>query len=98
MAREKVSTLDVRQRIGDMLNRVALRHDEFIIERKGKPLAALVSVQRLDQIRRFARRHALGFLDQQRGAPLSDDEAMELALKAKRWARKQPRKPPTRRK
>lgn len=30
---EKVSTLDVRQRIGDMLNRVALRHDEFIIER-----------------------------------------------------------------
>ena len=37
---EKVSTIDVRQRIGDLLNRVALRHDEFIIERKGKPLAA----------------------------------------------------------
>ena len=31
---EKVSTIDVRQRIGDMLNRIALRHDEFIIERK----------------------------------------------------------------
>lgn len=27
---EKVSTLAVRQRIGDMLNPVALRHDEFI--------------------------------------------------------------------
>jgi hypothetical protein len=39
---ERVSTIDVRQRIGDMLNRVSLRHDEFIIERKGKPLAALV--------------------------------------------------------
>ena len=61
---ERVSTIDVRQRIGDMLNRVALRHDEFIIERKGKPLAALVPVERLEQIRRFARRHALQFLEQ----------------------------------
>ncbi len=61
---ERVSTIDLRQRIGDMLNRVALRHDEFIIERKGKPLAALVPVERLEQIRRFARRHALQFLEQ----------------------------------
>lgn len=87
MARKRVSTLDVRQRIGDMLNRVALRQDEFIIERKGKPLAALVSVERLEQIRRFARRHALEFLEQQRGTPLSDEEAMDLALRAQRWAR-----------
>jgi hypothetical protein len=46
---EKVSTIDVRQRIGDMLNRVALRRDEFIIERKGKALAALVPIERLEQ-------------------------------------------------
>ena len=49
--------MDVRQRIGDMLNRVALRHDEFIIEGKGKSLAALVPVERLEQMRRFVRRH-----------------------------------------
>ncbi len=49
---DKVSTMDVRARIGDMLNRVALRHDEFIIERKGKALAALVPVERLEQMRR----------------------------------------------
>ncbi len=55
---EKVSTLDVRQRLGDMLNRVALRHDEFIIERKGKPLAALVPMYRLEQMREFARQQA----------------------------------------
>jgi len=47
---ERVSTMDVRARIGDMLNRVALRHDEFIIERKGKPLAALVPVERMEQM------------------------------------------------
>jgi prevent-host-death family protein len=62
----KVSTMDVRARIGDMLNRVALRHEEFIIERKGKPLAALVPVERLEQMRRFAREHARTFLERRR--------------------------------
>lgn len=90
---EKVSTITVRQRIGDMLNRVALRHDEFIIERKGKPLAALVPVERLEQIRRFARSHALQFLEQQKGGPLSDEQAMQLALDAQGWGRKRSRKP-----
>lgn len=90
---EKVSTLAIRQRIGDMLNRVALRHDEFIIERKGKPLAALVPVERLEQIRRFARQHALQFLEQQKGAAVSDEQAMNLALEARGWARGQARKP-----
>lgn len=84
---EKVSTMDVRQRIGDMLNRVALRHDEFIIERKGKPLAALVPVERLEQMRRFARRHALEFMDQQQPAALTDTQAAELAADAKQRAR-----------
>lgn len=90
---ERVTTIDVRQRIGDMLNRVALRHDEFIIERKGKPLAALVPVERLEQMRRFARRHALDVMEQQKGGSLTDDQAMALGLEAQRWARKKQRKP-----
>jgi prevent-host-death family protein len=89
---DKVSTMDVRARIGDMLNRVALRHDEFIIERKGKPLAALVPVERLEQMRRFARRHALEFMDQPRPSGLTDAQASELAADAKRWVRSKPRR------
>jgi antitoxin (DNA-binding transcriptional repressor) of toxin-antitoxin stability system len=89
---DRVSTMEVRQRIGDMLNRVALRHDEFIIERKGKALAALVPVERLAQMRRFARRHALDFMAQQPDSPLTDKQAADLALEAQAWARKAPRK------
>jgi prevent-host-death family protein len=89
---DKVSTIEVRQRIGDMLNRVALRHDEFIIERKGKPLAALVPVERLEQMRRFARRHALDVMEQQKGGALTDEQAMELSLEAQSSARRQRRK------
>jgi prevent-host-death family protein len=92
---EKISTMDVRARIGDLLNRVALRHDEFIIERKGQPLAALVPVERLEQMRQFARQHARRFLDQQRGGPgdqSSEQEAMAVALEAQQAARRQIRK------
>jgi len=93
---EKVSTMEVRARIGDMLNRVALRHDEFIIERKGRPLAALVPVERLEQMRRFARYHALEVLvSQAEGERLSDDEAMALALEAQTAARRKLRKTKT---
>ncbi len=92
---ERVSTMDVRARIGDMLNRVALRHEEFIIERKGKPLAALVPVERIEQMRRFARQHALEFLERQKQGPgnqLTDEKTMGLSLEAQRAARKLLRK------
>ena len=89
---EKVSTIDVRQRIGDLLNRVALRHDEFVIERKGKPLAALVPIERLEQMRRFARRHALGLLEERKASAMTEEQALDIALEAQRSARKPPRK------
>ena len=92
---ERVSTMDVRARIGDMLNRVALRHDEFIIERKGQRLAALVPVERLEQMRRFARQHARAFLAQQKGGPgeqLPERTAMEVALEAQGAVRRRLRK------
>jgi hypothetical protein len=85
---ERISTLAVRQQLGDMLNRVALRHDEFVIERKGKALAALVPVEKLEQMRRIARRDALAFLDQQKGGGLTDSKAAELAAAARRSTRK----------
>jgi prevent-host-death family protein len=90
---EKVSTLEVRQRLGDLLNRVALRRDRFIIERKGKALAALVPIEMLEQLQEIARRHALEFLARQKEQPsVSEEEAMDLALQAQRWARKQARR------
>src|SRR5881296_1230713 len=93
---DKVSTMDVRQRIGDMLNRVSLRHDEFIIERKGKPLAALVPVERLEQMRGFARTQAIGFLERQKGSDFTEAQSMDLALVAQKWARRRHLRKPRR--
>lgn len=89
---EKISTIDVRQRIGDLLNRVSLRHDEFVIERKGKPLAALVPVERLEQMRRFARRHALELFVDRKQSTVSEEQSLAVALEAQRSARKRAHK------
>jgi prevent-host-death family protein len=91
MMTEKVSTLEMRQKLGDILNRVALRHDQFIVERKGKPLAAVVPVARLEQMQRAARLHLLRVLEQESGN-LSAEEADEIANDAKHQTRKAARR------
>jgi hypothetical protein len=54
----------MRQRLGDLLNRVAFRHDQFVIERKGKPLA-MGPVEQLEQMQEAARVHLLATLGEQ---------------------------------
>ena len=45
----KITTLEIRQSLGDVLNRVNLREDQYIIQRKGKSLAAIVPVWQLEK-------------------------------------------------
>ncbi len=87
---QRISTHVFGQRLGDILNRVFLRHDEYIVERKGKPLAAVVPVEKLERIERLARLHVLDALANRKTAPLQA-EADELANEAKHRSRK-PRK------
>lgn len=88
--RESISTLEVRKRLGDLLNRVELRHDQFIIERKGKPLAALVPIQKLEQIEQAARLNLLELLEKQkrRAVQVTQEEADSIANEAKHRQRK----------
>lgn len=84
---QRVSPLDLRQRLGDLLNRVALRQDEYVIERKGKPLAAMVSVEKLRSIEQLARLILSDALSKSRSR-LSEAEADALANEAKHRSRK----------
>ena len=84
---EHVSTLDVRKRLGDILNRVHLRHDRFVIERKGTALAAVVPVATLEAMERLSREYLLDVLARRRGGGASDAEAMALADEAKHRTR-----------
>ena len=43
---KRVSALKARQNLGQVMNEVALRGDDYIIERAGKPLVAVVSMEK----------------------------------------------------
>lgn len=81
-----VSTMEVRKRVGDILNRVALRGDEYLIERRGKPLAVVMPVEKANGIRRAVRLH-LGKWLSRPNAMTTDKQAMTLANAARRAAR-----------
>jgi prevent-host-death family protein len=84
--KETISTLEIRQKLGELLNRVALRHDEFVIQRKGKPLAAIVPVEKLEQLDRLARLGLREALDRPK-RPISQEAADRLADEAKHRSR-----------
>lgn len=49
----EVSAVNFRQNLGEMLNRVQYGHDSIVINRDGKPVAALVDAELFARIRRM---------------------------------------------
>ena len=88
MLRE-ATAMNVRQNLGELLNGVQYRHDNIVITKAGKPVAALVDMATFERMRRkndgnFERawaQIAKGFED------LSDDEVEKLAVQALEEAR-----------
>ncbi len=83
-----VTVMQVRRGIGGILNRVDLLQEEFLVERKGRPLAALVPVRRLERLEALARERLLDVLHRRKGGGLSEAAASRLANEAKHRSRK----------
>jgi prevent-host-death family protein len=49
---KKVSAIKVRQNLGQVMNEVALKSDEYIVERAGKPLVAIIPVEKYLSMKR----------------------------------------------
>lgn len=49
----ETSAVTFRQNLGDMLNQVQYRHDSVVINKDGKPVAALVDARLFARIRRM---------------------------------------------
>jgi prevent-host-death family protein len=52
----ETSAVTFRQHLGEMLNLVQYRHDSVVINKDGKPVAALVDAQLFERIRRMQSR------------------------------------------
>jgi len=48
--RKTISAMDARHNFGQVMNEVFLRGDEYIIERAGKPLVVMISVDKYEQL------------------------------------------------
>ncbi len=52
----EISAVAFRQSMGEILAQVQHRHDQILINKDGKPVAALVDVELFDRIRRMRER------------------------------------------
>jgi prevent-host-death family protein len=52
----QTNAVSFRQNLGEMLNQVQYRHDSVIINKDGKPVAALVDARLFERIRRMQAR------------------------------------------
>ncbi len=44
--RKTISALKVRQNLGQVMNEVSLKGDDYVVERAGKPLVAIIPVEK----------------------------------------------------
>ena len=90
MLRE-ATAMNVRQNLGALLNEVQYKHDNIVITKAGKPVAALVDMATFERMRRknsgeFERlwaQFAKGFED------LTDEQAQALADQSLKEAREE---------
>jgi len=43
---KRVSAIKARQNLGEVMNEVVMKSDEYIVERAGKPLVAIIPVEK----------------------------------------------------
>ena len=74
-----ISAIKVRQNLGQVMNEIALKDDEYIVERAGKPLVAIIPIeqyqsmkkereeffQMLDDIREGMKKADIGVIDRE---------------------------------
>lgn len=81
-----ISAMKARQNLGQVMNEVALRGDDYIVERAGKPLVAIIPIekyQKLQQDRENFSRLMREFQENLKDVdPQELDEAIEEAVQA----------------
>ena len=93
-----ISALKARQNLGQIMNEVAIRGDEYIIERAGRPMVAMIPMERYQSLQRDWDEFFESLSKMRANITEEDEKDMdELIEKAVRWARTpKARKPKTR--
>jgi prevent-host-death family protein len=92
---KKISAMKARQNLGQIMNEVSIRGDDYIIERAGKPLVAIIDMekyQRLEEERQEALHAVRSIWSKMEGAdPREVEEIIEEAMRATRKRKATPK-------
>ena len=50
---KKISAMKARQNLGQVMNEVALRGDDYVVERAGKPLVAIIPIEKYRKLQGY---------------------------------------------
>ncbi|MFZ2445738.1 MAG: type II toxin-antitoxin system Phd/YefM family antitoxin [Syntrophobacteraceae bacterium] len=81
---KKISAMKIRQSLGQVMNEVAIRGDEYVVERAGKPMVAIIPIEKYRRLQRDLddfRREVESFQESVRDVdPQALDAAVEEAV------------------
>lgn len=49
---KKVTAMQARKNLGQIMNEVAIREDDYVVERAGKPMVAIISMEKYELMRK----------------------------------------------
>ncbi|MBI3979179.1 MAG: type II toxin-antitoxin system Phd/YefM family antitoxin [Chloroflexi bacterium] len=83
-----IGATEVRNRLGDLLNRVHRREEHLVVEKLGIPVVAIISMQEYEHFRRLLAQEALRTLGRKLGAEasrqgLTEDQLHEEVARAR---------------
>ena len=58
-----ISAMEARHNFGQVMNEISLRGDEYVVERAGKPLVVMMSVDKYEQLQQMKVQTANAFFD-----------------------------------
>ncbi len=82
-----IAAFEARRQFGTILENVASRGDEVIVERYGTPVAAIVPIEVYEESKKSRNRFFSMIREAAERANLTPEEAEELALEAQRAVR-----------
>jgi prevent-host-death family protein len=50
---KKISAMKFRQNLGQVMNEVSLRGDDYVVERAGKPLVAIIPIEKYRKLQEY---------------------------------------------
>lgn len=79
---KRISAIKVRQNLGQVMNEVALKEDEYIVERAGKPLIAIIPIEEYQRMKKEKDDFFQMFEDVQKGVRPAAEKAIDLEIEA----------------